>query len=89
MEGRAPFVSATVVAEFAKKSNMAALANFLTANGGTVVKGASSELVKQLEARGLKPADVQAVVAAVASGTKFLTRDKEILKEVPEIADRF
>jgi predicted nucleic acid-binding protein len=60
---------------------MSALVSFIKANNGVVAKSASAELVKQFEARGLKPADAQAVAAAVANGTKFLTRDKDILKK--------
>jgi predicted nucleic acid-binding protein len=89
MAGKAPVVSATVVSEFAKKGNLGALADFLKANGGTVVKGASADLVKQMEARGLAPADARAVAAAMESGTKFLTRDAEILKKAPDVAQRF
>jgi predicted nucleic acid-binding protein len=89
MGGKAPVVSTTVVAEFAKKGNMTALMNFLRSNGGVVVKGAPPELVKQFEARGLKPADAQAVATAAASRTRSLTRDKDISKKVPEIAQPF
>ena len=89
MNGRAPVVSTVVVEEFAKKGNVTALADFLRTSGGTVVKSASAAIVQQLEARGLKPADAQAAATAVESGTKFITRDREILTKIPEIAQRF
>lgn len=89
MGGRTPLISPTVVAEYAKRGNMGALVDFIKSTGAVVAKNASAELVKQMEARGLKPADAQAVAAAVANGTKFLTRDKEILKKVPDIAEKF
>ncbi len=87
--GRTPAISATVVGEFLTKGSFSGLANYIKSTGGVITEDAAAELVSQLEARGLKPNDAKAVAGAIESGTKFLTRDKDILKRVPDIAERF
>ena len=84
-----PLVSGTVMREFLNKGSFGALANYLKTTAGMMTREASSGLVQELEARGLQPNDAKAVAAAIESGTKFLTRDENVLKKVPDIAVRY
>jgi hypothetical protein len=57
--------------------------------GGGVGKAPSQGLLKELTSLGLKPADSRVVGSAIEEGISLITRDKAILRKLPEIAGGF
>jgi hypothetical protein len=56
---------------------------------GGLGKAPSTEVLKELSAVGLKPADAREVSSAIEEGISVLTRDDRILKKVPGVAHGF
>jgi hypothetical protein len=90
MGGRSPSVSITAGKEFLRGGgDVSALRSFLTEAGGGVGKAPSQALLKDLAGLGLKPADARVVGSAIEEGIPLLTRDKAILRKVPDVAGGF
>jgi RHS repeat-associated protein len=88
--GRNTSVSITAVKEFLQgRGDINALRSLLKNIGGTVGKAPSAQTVEQLQKLGLKSADARIVGSAVEEGIGILTRDKQILKKVPGVAEGF
>src|SRR5262249_48108719 len=87
--GRTPLVPISVAKEFLKKGDVAALREFLKQSGGGIAKAGQESIVKELQSQGLKAGDARAVASAIAEQTKILTRDRQILKKVPNLAEPY
>jgi hypothetical protein len=88
--GRDTSVSITAVKEFLRGGgDVNALRIFLKETKGSVGAAPSTALIKSLEALGLKPSDARVVGSAIREGIPVLTRDKRILKRVPDVAEEF
>ena len=61
----------------------------LVQSGGGMGRAPSPSLLKQLTDLGLKPGDARVVGSAIEEGIPLLTRDKAILRKVPDKASRF
>jgi hypothetical protein len=78
------------VKEFLKGGgDVNALRKVLAATRGGIGKAPSGSLLKQLTGMGLKPGDARVVGSAIEEGIPLLTRDKGILKKVPDVARGF
>ncbi len=88
--GRIANVSITSVKEFLRGGgDVNALRSILQSTGGRVGPAPSVQILKQLQQLGLKPADARVVGSAIEQAIPVLTRDKQILKKVPGIAEKF
>ena len=88
--GRIANVSITSVKEFLRGGgDVNALRSLLQSTGGRVGPAPSAQTLKQLQLLGLKPADARVVGSAIEQAIPVLTRDKQILKKVPGIAEKF
>jgi len=90
MAGRSPRLSITAIKEFLKGGgDISSLRSFLSKNNGGVAKAAESNTVSSLMGKGLKRPDANVVGSSIREGTQLLTRDKKILKKVPDITEKF